>query len=366
MTGTDVAPIKPSSPREWLKTELASVAYPREGAMVDATFIRNGIREAYFDIGAFGTGIVFGAEWMNARDIIKSLVPGDKIASKINAIDGEYGFTELSLTEASRQKSWGQVQELADSGEPISVKVVGANPGGLLVQIFDLRGFLPVSQMSAEHYPKEAQAQTNRSAEDLKKFVGEEFSVKVINVNPKKNKLIVSERESVTVNMKELLAKYQAGDTVEGTVSGIADFGIFVRFANQPEIEGLVHISEIDHRIVENPKELVEMNQPLTVKILDIKEGRVFLSLKALKNDPWRTVATTHSVGQKISGTVYKFTTFGALVNLSDGLQGSVHVSEFGSLDGLKAALAVGKEYEFLIDIIKPEERRITLKLASA
>jgi ribosomal protein S1 len=360
-TATAQKPAVPTTPREWLKNELGTVAYPREGAMIDAVFVRDGAREAYFDLGTFGTGVVYGAEWVNARDIIKHLNAGDSVAAKILSLDGESGFVELSLTEASRQRSWVQIQELSESGDLIKVKVAGANPGGLLVQILDLKGFLPLSQMSSEHSPKDAMKQP--SVDDLKKFIGEEFTVKVINVNPKKNKLIVSERESVSVNLKELLAKYTVGDTVEGVVSGVADFGIFVRFVDNPQIEGLIHISEIDHRIVGNPKELVTMNQQLTVKIIDIKEGRVFLSLKALKADPWQTAGDSHTPGEAVKGSVYKYTAFGALINLEDGLQGSIHISEFGGLDEMKAALKPGETYTFLIDAIKAEDKRIALKL---
>lgn len=354
-------PAAPTTPREWLKNELGTVNYPREGAMIDALFVRDGAREAYFDLGSIGTGVVYGIEWVNARDIIKHLSPGDAVAGKIVALDGENGFVELSLTEASRQRSWTQIQELNETGDLIKVKVVGANPGGLLVQILDLKGFLPVSQLSSEHYPKDATRQP--SVDDLKKFTGEEFTVKVINVNPKKNKLIVSERESVSVNVKELLAKYTVGDTVKGLVSGIADFGIFVRFTDNPQIEGLIHISEIDHRIVDNPKELVTMNQELTVKIIDIKDGRVFLSLKSLKEDPWKMAGDAYTAGQEVKGSIYKFTAFGALVNLTDGLQGSVHISEFGGLDEMKAALRPGDSYDFVVEAVKPEDKRISLKL---
>ena len=245
----------------------------------------------------------------------------------------------------------------------IKVKVAGVSPGGLLVQIFDLKGFLPISQMSQEHYPKDIKPGEQPTGEDLKQFVGEEFTVKVINVIPKKNKLIVSERETMSVNIKDLLTKYNIGDTVQGVVSGIADFGIFVRFVDEPQIEGLIHISEIDHRIVDNPKELVAMNDTLTVKIIDIKEGRVFLSLKALKADPWTTLGERHKPGDEIKGNIYKFTAFGALVNLEGGLQGSVHVSEFGSLDEMKAALNVGDEKTFIIESLKPEDKRIVLKI---
>lgn len=351
----------PTTPREWLKLELGNAPYPRLGAMVDATFVRAVAKAAYFDVMSFGTGVVLGAEFNNAREILKTMSPGDLITAKITSIDGEGGLLELSITEASRQKTWGQVQELFESAEPAKVRVVGVNPGGLLVQIGDLKGFLPLSQMDVERFPKDGSR--TPTVEDFKKFLGEELTVKVINVNPKKNKLIVSERESAAVNTKEILAAYKPGDVVKGTVSGLADFGIFVRFADAPSIEGLVHISEIDHRIVDSPKDAAAMNDPMTVKILDIRDGRVYLSLKALKDNPWNSTISSYKPGNEVKGTVYKFTAFGALVNLEDGLQGSLHLGDFGSLDEMKEAIALGSAHQFVVESVKADEKRIVLKL---
>lgn len=350
----------PATPREWLKVELGSAAYPRLGAMVDANFVRAVSRAAYFDVAPFGTGVVLGAEFNNAREIIKTMSPGDQITAKIVSLDGESGFMELSITEASRQKTWSVVQELFESGEPTKVRVVGVNPGGLLVAIGDLKGFLPLSQMDVERFPKDGSRQP--TVDDFKQFVGEELTVKVINVNAKKNKLIMSERESATVNTKEILSHYKPGDVVKGTVSGLADFGIFVRFADNPAIEGLVHISEIDHRIVDSPKDAAKMNDPLEVKILDIRDGRVYLSLKALKDDPWKKTIAAYKPGKEVQGTVYKYTAFGALVNLEDGLQGSLHTGDFGSLDELKEKMELGSTHAFVVDSVKVDDKRIVLK----
>jgi small subunit ribosomal protein S1 len=202
-----------------------------------------------------------------------------------------------------------------------------------------------------------------KNAETLKTFLGEEMSVKVITVNSRTNKLIVSERETMSANVKELLAKYEIGQTVDGMVSGLADFGIFMRFVDNPEIEGLVHISEIDHRIIDNPKEVMKLNETAKVKIIDIKDGRVFLSLKALKPNPWDTAAASHKTGDALNGKVYKFNPFGVIVDLPSGLQGMVHISEFGGVDEMKKALTLGESYDFIVDSVKPEERRIILKL---
>ncbi len=335
----------------------------REGDVREVELLKKTQRVVYFDLGRFGTGIVFGAELGNAREVIKALNPGDKVAAKVVTIDGDSGYTELSLAEAGKQRQWQVVQDLSDSGEIIKLKIAGANAGGLLGTIADLKAFLPLSQLSNEHYSKLADGDREKNIEELKKFVGQELSVKVINVNSRNNKLIVSERETLGSNMKELLTKYEVGQTVDGMVSGLADFGIFMRFVDNPQIEGLVHISEIDHRVIDNPKEVMKLNETAKVKIIDIREGRVFLSLKALKTDPWMNLEEKHKAGEDVMGKVYKYNPFGAIVDLPSGLQGMVHISEFGSADEMKKVLEIGTSYSFIVDSVKQEEKRIILKL---
>jgi small subunit ribosomal protein S1 len=346
-----------------LRTDLAAMQWPRENGIMEGTLIRKGSRTGYFDLGRFGTGVVYGVEYLNARNIIRDMAIGDKTPVKILRLDGHEGLLELSLTEAGRQRLWQQVQDLSESGEIIKVKPVAVNPGGLIANIGDLKAFLPISQLAAEHYPKSAETDKTQATEELQKLIGEELSVKVISVNPKKNKLIISERETVSVNMKELLGAYEVGQVIDGLVSGIADFGVFIRFAENPQIEGLVHISEIDHRLIDSPKETVTMNEAVKVKIIDIKEGRVFLSLKALKSDPWDKVRDHYKEGQAVKGKVYKFNPFGAVINLDHGIQGVIHVSEFGGIEEMKKFLVPAEEYGFVIDAIKPEEKRMVLKV---
>lgn len=346
-----------------LKNESASSRL-KEGDVVEATLIKKTPRGLFFDIGKFGSGIVYGAELLNARDIIRNLTPGTTIPAKVIDLDGEFGYVELSLAEAGRQRLWQQVQELQESGEIVKMKVVGANSGGLLGNLFDLKAFLPASQLSNENYSRvAADGDRQKSAEELKKFIGEELQVKVISVNPRANKLIVSERETVSTNIQELLAQYSVGQVVNGIVSGLADFGIFIKFADNPQIEGLVHISEIDHRIIDNPKEIVNIGETVKVKIIDIKDNRVFLSLKALKDDPWQKAAEYFKENESVRGKIYKFNPFGATVDLPYNLQGVLHISDFGDLEEMKKTLPLGSEHEFIIVSIKPEEKRITLKL---
>lgn len=347
-----------------LKAELSAADWPKEGTVIEATLIKKFTRKAYFDMGRFGTGIVYGAEAVNAKEILRNLNPGDKLNAKIIMLDGEEGNIELSLSDAGKQKLWQQAKELAEAGEVVKAKIMGANAGGLMALISgELKAFLPVSQLSLEHYPKVPDGDRVKIADELKKFVGEELSVKIIDVNPRTAKIIVSEREVLSANVKELLAAYAVGQDVQCIVSGVADFGVFVRFTDNPQIEGMIHISELDYKLIDNPKELVKVNDELKAKIVDIKEGRVFLSLKALKEDPWAKLGDAFKPGETVEGRVYKFNPFGAIVALHGDLQGVVHVSEFGGTEEMKKALVVGQSYPFVIDAVKPEEKRITLKV---
>ncbi|MGC9598856.1 MAG: S1 RNA-binding domain-containing protein [Minisyncoccia bacterium] len=347
-----------------LKTELSAADWPKEGTVVEVTLIKKLPRKAYFDMGRFGTGIVYGMEFQNAREALRNLNPDGKLNAKIVALDGEEGNIELSLSEAGKQKLWQQAKDLAEAGEVVKAKIVGANAGGLMAVISEeLKSFLPVSQLSLEHYPKVPDGDRVKIAEELKKFIGQELSVKIIDVNPRSNKIIVSEREVLSANVKELLAAYAVGQVVDCIVSGVADFGVFIRFVDNPQIEGMIHISELDYKLIDNPKELVTVNDQLKAKIVDIKEGRVFLSLKALKEDPWAKLGDALIPGATVEGRVYKFNPFGAIVALAGDLQGMIHVSEFGGQDEMKKTLAVGQSYPFVIDSVKPEERRITLKV---
>ena len=331
-----------------LKREPDILKLPREGELVESTLIAKGPRRAYFDLGTFGTGIVYGLEFLNA---------------KILSLDGDEGYVELSLFAAGKQKLWAAVKELKDSGEITKIKITGSNSGGLITIIHDLKAFLPVSQLSNEHYPRVPDNNKEAIIGELKKFVGEELSVKVIDCNPRTNKFIISEREITDQNVKELLAKYEVGQVIDGIISGVADFGAFVRFTENPSIEGLIHISELDHRLIDNPKEVVKIDDAVKVKIIDIKEGRVSLSLKALKPDPWATVDQRYKAGEEVKGTVRRFNPYGAFVDLDKEIQGLIHVSEFGSIDEMKAAIEVGKEYNFVIDSLKPLEKRLLLKV---
>lgn len=346
-----------------VKQEANILQVLKAGDIVEGKLLSQKAKEAYIDLGKFGTGIVYGVEFSNASQILKELSSGASITAKIVDPDNEEGLVELSLAQASKQKVWQEMKELQERGEMLSVKVMAANTGGLLAEIKEVKAFLPVSQLTTAHYPQVDDGDRGKILEALKKLIGEELKVKIIDVNQRTNKLIISEREAVTTNVAAMLDKYKVGDIVDGIVSGVADFGAFVRFAENTEVEGLIHISELSHRLIENPKEVMKVNDAIKVKIIEMKDGRVSLSLKALQEDPWQKVESRYVVDADVIGVVTKFNPFGAFVSLDADIQGLIHVSEFGGVEEMQKQLEVGKTYAFHIAIVKPQEKRIILKL---
>jgi small subunit ribosomal protein S1 len=334
------------------------------GDLIEGKVFKKEPKALFLDLGKHGTGIVYGVEFINAKNIIKELKPGDSVKAKVVDLDNDEGYIELSLTEAGKHKVWEELKELREQDEPIKIKVAGFNSGGLMAEMNGLTAFLPVSQLSNEHYPRVEDGDKKKIAEELKKIVGQELMVKIIDFNPRTGKLIISEREVIDRPSKASLEQYQTGQIIDGIISGVADFGAFIKFVDNPAVEGLIHISELDHRLIDNPKEIIKVDDVVKAKIIDIKNGKIFLSLKALKPNPWDTVEQKYKTDQEIMGTVSKFTPFGAFINLDNEIHGLLHVSEFGSVEEMKKQLEIGKSYKFVIGLIKPQEKRLILKLA--
>jgi len=348
------------------KSNAPLMSLLKVGDLVEGKILEKRTRMILVDLGKYGIGAIYGLELLNAgRDFIKNLKVGDVIPGKVINSDNEDGFVELSISEAGRQEAWQEISELKEKEEVIKVIISGFNSGGLIAKIKDVSAFLPVFQLAAEHYPRIAGADKNQISQALQKLVGQELNIKIIDINPRTNKLIISEKEAAGVNLKELIKNYQIGQIIEGIISGIADFGVFVQFTDNPAVEGLIYISEISHRLIDNPKEIVKLDQVIKAKIIEIKEGKIFLSSKVLEPNPWDKVGDYYKEKQTVKGEVYKFYPFGAVINLEHDLQGQIHVAEFGSLEEIKKQLELNKKYSFIIESIQPQEKRIVLKLAS-
>jgi len=337
------------------------------GATIEGTVVARDRSAIFIDLGIYGTGIIYGREFYSAKDTIKSLNIGDKVFSKIVELENEDGYRELSLRDASKEISWQKLKELKTSGQVITVKVTGVNKGGLLTSLDNIQAFLPVSQLAPEHYPRVADADKTKILKELQKFIGKTLEVKVLDLLASENKLILSEKAKSEEKIKEVLKNYKKGDTVEGEITGVADFGAFIKFpANgeaKGEIEGLIHISELDWQLVENPSEVVKVGETVKAQIININNNQVFLSLKALKTNPWEEIEKQYKKGDIIKGRVSKFSAFGTFVEVAPKIRGLCHISEFESKEKMEENLKIGQTYDFQILSIESKEHRMSLKL---
>jgi len=334
---------------------------PKKDDIVEGTIIAKQKGAVFLDLGAIGTGIIYGKEFLEAKSFLKGLKKGDRVFAKIIDLENEDGYIELSISQAGREMAWKSLKEQKEKEETFPVKITAANKGGLLSEISGILAFLPVSQLSSEHYPKVEGGDTNKILKELQKFVGKELLVQVFDLDPKTNKLILSEKAKDLKKIKENLKNYKVGDIIEGEITGIVDFGAFIKFDS---LEGLIHISELDWKIIEDPAQAVTVGQKVKAKIIDISQDKIFLSLKALKEDPWREIEKKYKKGEIVKGKVRKFNPYGAFVQLSPEIQALCHVSEFGSIKKMEEELKIGQEYDFKILEINPKEHRMSLALA--
>src|SRR3989338_4425088 len=343
---------------------------PQMGSLVEGKVIGRDRSALYVDVGPQGTGIIFGKEFYLSKEAIKDLNVGDIVHAKIVEMENDDGYRELSLQDATKDLNWQKLRDLKASGEIIQVKITGVNKGGLLTSVNNMAAFLPVSQLSPENYPRVADADKAKILKELQKFIGKTLEVKVLDLLAEENKLILSEKAKTEQKLKEILKNYNKGDIIEGKITGIADFGAFIKFPvledgkeDEAGIEGLIHISELDWQLVENPAEVVKVDEIVKAKIIDINNNQVFFSLKSLNKNTWEEIEKQYSKGDTIKGKVTKFSTFGAFVEIMPKIRGLCHISEFLSKEEMENRLEIGKEYDFHVLLIDPKEHRMSLKL---
>lgn len=313
----------------------------------------------YIDIPPFGTGIIYGREYINARDIIKKINVGDSVAGKVVSLSNKEGYIEISLKEARQALIWSEAEDAIRDKKIFELPIQEANKGGLILSWQGISGFLPASQLKTEHYPRVSDGDKERILEELKKLVGQKISVAIIGASPKEGKLIFSEKNPEQKNKDYIIGKYTLGEEVMGEITGMVDFGVFVKI--EEGLEGLVHISEIDWALVENPKLLFHIGEKVKVKIIEIKDGKISLSIKALKENPWKEAEKKFKKDDIVDGVVIKFNKHGALASIEEGIAGLVHISEFGSDEKLHEKLELGKNYKFKIGVFDAKEQKMTL-----
>jgi small subunit ribosomal protein S1 len=332
---------------------------PDVGDLVEGKVIDILPNEVYVNLAPFGTGIIYGKEYNVAKDIIKNVNPGDSISGKITDIEEKNGYFEISLKEARQAKVWKEAEEAIKNKIVLELPVQEANKGGLMLTWQGIAGFLPASQLNTEHYPRVLDGDKDKILDELKKLVGQKLSISIIDASAKENKLIFSEKSPEQKSKIKIVEKYVVGDEVEGEVTSVVDFGVFVKV--EEGLEGLVHISEMDWGLVEDPKVICKPGEKVKVKIIEIKDGKISLSIKALKKNPWREAEGKFKKGDKVKAVVIKFNKHGALASIEEGVSGLVHISEFGNESKLREKLSLGQSYDFKITLFDPKDQKMTL-----
>ncbi|MDP3778550.1 MAG: S1 RNA-binding domain-containing protein [bacterium] len=364
-----VAPIggvvsKKPHPMEALLKMFSGNTFLKPNDTIEGTVVEKRGGKLFVDLGSSGAGIVYGREYMAAQEVIKGLNPGDHVSAKVVEVDNDEGYVELSLQEAGKEKRWVDLRKLMQDGTLLDLPIKKANTGGLILEFSGIEGFLPASQLSFKHYPRVEGGDKERIFQELQKMVGTPMRVKILDLNPEENKLIFTEKGLDAEDMRKALSEYKVGDVVEGEITGVVDFGAFMKF-NDIGLEGLIHLSEIDWTLVSNPREILKPGDKVTAKIIDIQGDKISLSLKQLKEDPWVKVAEKYRKDDVVKGKVTKFNPFGAFVELDPDIQGLAHISEFGTEQKMREMLSLAGAYEFKILLVDPKEHRISLTLAN-
>lgn len=344
--------------------EKDDIKIPQVGGIVKGRVVSASKSEVMLDIDGILMGIVRGPELYNEVEEFSSLKPGDEIEAAVIDEENENGELELSFRLVGQEKAWNKLRLAFKEKTTVKVKIVDANKGGLLSRYCQIDGFLPVSQLAPENYPRISGGDKSKILEKLKSFVGSEFEVTVMTLSEEDNKVIFSEKDVWNKKQKPALDKYKIGLQVDGKITAITNFGVFVSFGEN--IEGLVHISELAWQRIDSPSEMYKVGDKIKAEIISIDGAKVFLSAKKLLVDPWLEASAKYKTGQIVSGTILKINPFGLFVKLDEEIHGLAHVSllNLGGKEKITELYQPGEVRNFEVVSISPAEHRLGLKLA--
>lgn len=348
-----------SSMEELLKSTGYQLKGLKKGDTVTATITRISAREIALDTGSKTEGVVMDKEIENYRDMLSKLKVGDTVTAQVIVAENDRGQSVLSIRKSLLEKRWTTLADVQKSGDSVDVVLRDPVRGGVLVDYGGIRGYIPMSQLDGT------------VAKQLDKSAGRRLKVKVIEVDPATNRLVFSQRaiteEAVLAKQKELLDVIPVDTTVEATITGVAPFGAFAKFAvekdgTKHEVEGLIHISEIAWEKVDDPNQYLKAGDTIKVKIagVDEKSGKVTLSVKQLLPDPWEHVLDVFEKDSQVKGKVTRVSPYGIFVELTPGVEGLIHISKVTPGTEPK----VGEEITCLVEDVKPDQRKISLSMA--
>ena len=348
------------------KTLIAAheMPVPKVSDVVKGRVISVERNEIHIDIQGLTTGVVRGRELFAESREYSGLKVGDEVEATVIELENENGEMELSFRIAGYRKAWDNMKKWMKEGLTIKAKILSANKGGLLLQLEALNAFMPVSQLSPDNYPRVAGGDKNRILEKLKEMIGKDLEVKIIDVDENEEKIIASERAVWEDSQKAVLESYKVGDIVDGEVSALTSFGAFMKFGQG--LEGLIHISEIAWQRIDHPKDVLKVGDSVKAQIIQLDHSKIYLSIKRIVADPWKSVKDKYKVGDTVKGKVLKIESFGLMVGLDRDIHGLAHISELSDqpIANLHEKFKLGGEYDFEVVSLEPAEHRLGLKLA--
>lgn len=338
---------------------------PKVGDMVKGKVIFADKGEVRVDLENLTTAVVRGRELFSESSEYANLKPGDEIEATVVDLENENGEMELSFRVAGLRRVWDNLNKWLKQGVTMKARVLSANKGGLMMQAGAVLGFMPVSQLSPDNYPRVAGGDKSRILEKLQSLIGRDLEVKVIDLNENEEKVIVSEKAVWEDSQKAVLESYKIGEIIEGEVSAITSFGVFVKFGEG--LEGLVHISEIAWQRIDHPRDVLKVGDKVRAQIIQLDRSKIYLSIKRLVDDPWKKVKDKYKTEDKVKGKILKIEPFGLMVGLDNEIHGLAHISELFDepfSGDLREKFKIGQETEFIIVSLEPAEHRLGLRLA--
>ena len=328
----------------------------RNGEVVDGTVIDVKPDEIILNIGYKADGIITRSEYTNESnvDLTTMVSVGDEMTAKVLKVNDGEGQVLLTYKRLAAEKGNERLKEAYENKEVLKAPVAQILGGGLSVVIEEARVFIPASLVS-DTYEK-----------DLSKYQDKEIEFVISEFNPRSNRVIGDRRQLLVAaraeKQKELFEKLQIGDTVEGTVKNVTDFGAFIDLGG---VDGLLHISEMSWGRVENPKKVFQVGDTVKVLIKDINDTKIALSLKFPETNPWANASEDYAVGTSITGRVARMTDFGAFVELAPGVDALLHVSQISRahVDKPSDVLSVGQEITAKIVDLNEAEKKISLSM---
>lgn len=334
---------------ELLKKHSSKVVGFTRGQKIEAIVVEIGKKAAIFNVGGKSEGVLRDVNFQEVRDYLKTLKPGDKVTALVMEPEDREGNVVLSLRHAASDREWSKLEGLKETGDVVSVVVKNTNPSGISVDYEGINGFIPTSQIGKE---------TLKKIDDLTGVL----KAKVIEVDKSRKKVLLSEKE--VSEAKEIKALHEAvknikvGEIFKGVITTVTNFGVFVEIkVEKSKVEGLVHVSELSWEKVGKPSDRFKTGDKVEVKVLDIAEGRISMSIKQAQDDPWKDLAKKYKVDDKIKGKIVRNSDFGTFVQLAPGIEGLIHITKIPPATKLN----VGDEVNCYIEEIDEKNKKIAL-----